>query len=746
MNDYRMKKNLKIFSCLILFLAVIFLIGGGILGSFLKEAQTEAAENQISNKICLYKTHISKQFAADIQTLDTIKSFISFGETSASEALLKGLNESGNNRFIRMSLVYSNAEVYHATLNKEVTKEMFDDLAPELQTSLRKSCKGENAVSEIYYDEDLKKRVIVISVPIKKDDKILGVLAAYDDITDFQEIMEADTGEETYVHLIADDGTFLIRTKNGSFNEEAAESIFTMDISLPDENKVKSALENGENYYGMFEKNGKKYSIYFSPIEYHNWYLCSIMPFYSTETTLIKKLNYSTFVYAAIIIMGSSFLFYSFYTFRKSNRILEKIAYYDELTGLYNLHKFKEICEKETSGKSNFSIIILNVKKFQLINETFGEQRGDILLCHIASILLEETGKNEYCCREASDQFVLLIRDNDKNKIISRLQRIENRVKDCFAKSKNNYNIQLSVGICTDGKDYKKMLSNALWAMKKAKQSNKSYVFFDNQLQESIQLQNDIESAMHSALEQEEFKLFLQPKYDIVKNQIIGAEALVRWIKPDGSMIFPDQFIPLFEKNGFCAALDLYMLEKVCKQLREWMDKGYEVHPVSINQTKLLFYRTDYVDKICSIISKYRISPNQIILEILEGLAIEDIDTFNRCIDELHNKGFKVSLDDFGSGYSSLGNLNELSVDEIKLDRKFLRLLGDEGSTQKNNVIKKIISLVSSLEVEVIVEGVETPNHIEIMKSMNCNYAQGYYFSKPISSEKYESLLESTKK
>src|SRR5699024_5372444 len=193
-------------------------------------------------------------------------------------------------------------------------------------------------------------------------------------------------------------------------------------------------------------------------------------------------------------------------------------------------------------------------------------------------------------------------------------------------------------------------------------------IVFDEQLMKTIQIQNEIESSMQYALKNEEFKLFIQPKYDVFHDKLVGGEALVRWIRNDGTMFYPDQFIPLFEKNGFCVDLDLYMVENVCKQLRKWIDDGKTVYPISINQTKRLFYHSDYVEKLQSIFNKYQISPDLIILEVLEGLAIEDLDSFNRCIERLHAIGLKVSLDDFGSGYSSLSNLNELNVDEIKID------------------------------------------------------------------------------
>ena len=156
---------------------------------------------------------------------------------------------------------------------------------------------------------------------------------------------------------------------------------------------------------------------------------------------------------------------------------------------------------------------------------------------------------------------------------------------------------------------------------------------------------------MKQALEQEEFKMYLQPKIDLETNHIIGAEALVRWIRADGTVIYPDQFIPTFERNGFCSELDLYMVEQACKQLRKWLDAGKEPIQISVNQSKLLFYQSDYIERLCEITNRYQIPPAQITLEILEGLAAKNIDELNKTINKLHQIGFHISLDDFGSGY-----------------------------------------------------------------------------------------------
>lgn len=741
MYNSKRESSLKVFNLLILILAIIFLLGGIILSILLKLAIEGDAKSNIVARTNLLNAQFERMIEADFQTLNTLKSFWRFDQQSSKKEILIGLNESNEaNKFIRMSIMYQDDTIYHVTLNEGVKKEEISQLDKNLQNSINESWNGKNAVSKIYYDSDLMRSVLVVSVPIKKGNDVFAVLAAYNDVAIYEDLFKEGMEDNVYVHVISRDGTFLIRS-NHRMIEGESQSIYSMKESYLEEGKVRSALEKKEEYYDAFMYAGRKYCVYFKPMSLDDCYIVVNAPFHSFQSTWVDNLNISTLFYGVIGLLFGICIIQTLRLFKRNTFLLKKIAYYDELTGLYNIHKFKWILANEMKQKASYSIAILNVKNFQFINDTFGVEYGDRVLRDMAMLINQMRRDGEYCCRETSDQFVLLLQGCDKESIVSRIEGLKDTVVRYFSNSGSNYAMQFSIGICTEMDEPNKMLSNAHWAMKKAKQLNESYVFFDNTLLNSIQLQNEIESSMYRALSKKEFKVFLQPKYDIDRMEIVGAEALVRWFREDGTMFYPDQFIPLFERNGFCIELDLYILEQVCIKLKEWMEKGMKVHPISVNQTKLLFYRKDYVNTVCKIVSRYGISPNLIVLEILEGLAVEDLDTFRHCLDELHEKGFRVSLDDFGSGYSSLSNLYELHVDEIKIDKKFLDLLGGKNDVANNTIFKKIISLVGTLESEVIVEGVETQSHVEFLRSMNCKYAQGYYFSRPISLEDYEKMM-----
>lgn len=215
----------------------------------------------------------------------------------------------------------------------------------------------------------------------------------------------------------------------------------------------------------------------------------------------------------------------------------------------------------------------------------------------------------------------------------------------------------------------------------------------------------------------------------------------MRWQTKERGLLFPDKFIPLFEENGFCKQLDLYMLEKSCQLLRSWMDAGIPPITISINQTKALFVSDDYVENLLEITSRYQVPPQYIVLEILEGLAFENLAELNDTIARLNHAGFHVSMDDFGSGYSSLNTLGKLHIDQIKLDRMFLMDLRKEQRSSQYEVMFSIFAMAKKLGIETVTEGVETKEDQELIISMGCDYAQGYYYSKPIPAEDFRNTF-----
>ena len=370
---------------------------------------------------------------------------------------------------------------------------------------------------------------------------------------------------------------------------------------------------------------------------------------------------------------------------------------------------------------------------FRYINEAYGHFKADDLLTIVAMEGQKEFKGKELCVRMNSDQFVVLIenRDNYNTKLQEFIDNINIRAIEMGI----IFPIKLKCGIYQvrqDDRDIDMMIDRANVARRSLDGSEKELIaLYSDKIINEMRKVDKIESDMEKALMDGEFKVFLQPKWNIEKDELYGAEALVRWIKPDGSMVYPDQFIPVFEQNGFIEKLDFFMLTSVCKMLHNLQKAGMPVFPVSVNQSRRLWDNPEYVKHVESILKRYEVPNNMVELEVTETVFFGEQEKMISIIRELKQKDVMLSMDDFGSGYSSLNLLKDVPFDVLKIDREFFsESVTSESSTW---ILQKIIEMAEGLNIKVLCEGVETKEQIELLRKLGCKYVQGYYFSKPLS-------------
>ena len=345
--------------------------------------------------------------------------------------------------------------------------------------------------------------------------------------------------------------------------------------------------------------------------------------------------------------------------------------------------------------------------------------------------------EKELCVRMDSDQFLMLsINDSSVDQKRSDYMGAVNE----FARSIGvKYPIRLKFGVYQVRKqdlDIDLIIDRANVARKSLDgDETKLIAYYSDALVQNMRKVDKIESEMAKALESGEFKVFLQAKWDIVENKLAGAEALARWIRSDGTMIFPNQFIPVFEKNGFIEKLDFYMLESICRLMGNRVKEGKKICPISINQSRLLLHNPEYVNNVSKVISAHNTPTECIELELTETVFLDDRNRMIEIIKQLRNLNLKLSMDDFGSGYSSLNLLKDIPLDVLKIDREFF----SEMITSETSIIilQKIIEMAEGLGMEVLCEGVETEEQIETLKRLKCRIVQGYYYSKPIPLEEF---------
>lgn len=423
--------------------------------------------------------------------------------------------------------------------------------------------------------------------------------------------------------------------------------------------------------------------------------------------------------------------------------VVDYLATYDELTGIYNKQAFYTKTKEMLldNPDKNFDLLRINIERFKVLNDLFGESTGDKLLRYIGKFLKEINLPLCVSGRLYADNFVVCYEagKGDSRRMINTLQM----VADSFAI--NNRTI-LSFGLYRiDDKTLpvSVMCDRANMALWKAKGNFKNpYCEYDEKMRQQVLKEQKIINAMEMAIQNKEFTLYLQPKYNIEKGTIIGAEALVRWISQENGFISPGDFIPVFENNGFVYEVDKFIWEESCRYLRKWLDEGREVHPISVNVSRIDLYDPKLVKHLVDLREKYQLPSQYLELEITESAYTEDPEQIITITRQLREAGFVILMDDFGTGYSSLNMLKDIQIDVLKLDMGFLK--SSDYSAKGGNILTAILKMAESLKMQTIAEGVETKEQVEFLKSIGCKYVQGFYYSKPLPVGEFEKLISDT--
>lgn len=414
---------------------------------------------------------------------------------------------------------------------------------------------------------------------------------------------------------------------------------------------------------------------------------------------------------------------------------------FDSLTGLYSKEFFyrrvKETLE-QNPGKE-YDILCSDVENFKLVNDIFGVPAGDRLLGSIAAIYTKLVGEKGICGRLHADQFACLMeRRYDYADAFFVQADME------LGRTSNMRNTVMKWGIyAVEDRTLavEQMCDRALLAARNIKgQYGKHYSRYDDELRNKMLHEQAITDIMEEALSEDQFVIYLQPKYSISEDRLAGAEALVRWEHPEWGFQSPAAFIPLFERNGFITKLDQYVWKKTCAVMQEWDRKGYPQIPVSVNVSRADVYQVDLAEVLMETVRRYGIAPSRLHLEITESAYTEDPEQIIDTVRHLRKLGFIIEMDDFGSGYSSLNMLNQLPLDILKLDMKFIQ--SETAKPIDKGILGFIMGLARWMKLSVVAEGVETREQLERLREIGCDFVQGYYFARPMPCTDFEALLK----
>jgi diguanylate cyclase (GGDEF)-like protein/PAS domain S-box-containing protein len=435
--------------------------------------------------------------------------------------------------------------------------------------------------------------------------------------------------------------------------------------------------------------------------------------------------------------------------FSERRRSLERIrymAYYDDMTGLPNRQYFKKRLEEKLASArmrgSMLAVCYIDVDQFKLVNASFGRDFGDMLLLQIAERLSRSLSEPGDLARVEGDEFAACLdKLSSAEEAQERLQEILSVLKEPFELRGVPVHITVSIGVaCSGGEDdAATLLKRADTALHRMKENGKNGYLQHSEDMDHVALEKlTIQHEMRRALENKEFVLYYQPQYDLASGQIVGMEALIRWMHPERGMIFPGDFIPAAEESGLIAPLGEWVIEEACRQNKAWQDEGLLRIPVSVNLSLRQFTEKNLTSKISGILEKTGLHPRYLELEITESMTM-DVERASQDLRELTEMGLHISIDDFGTGYSSFHYLKTLPIGRLKIDRSFVRDIKQDPSDAA--IVAAIISMAHKLQMQVVAEGVETKDQVHFLRSHRCDEMQGYFGSPPLSSHSAHALL-----
>lgn len=590
-------------------------------------------------------------------------------------------------------------------------------------------------------------RIVVMSMPVRNaSGDVEGVIfLTYDaDALDDSLQMRSFDGQG-YSFAINENGD--IMAAMGNDNLQLSQNLFSDVMGKEPENEeivnlIQENLAKGENTQGTMLLEEEDY-FFATPVTFMDgeitWYMFTVIPadILDHRITAIQKNLLIMDFFVILSIMSGVLLFV--YTSKAQQRELIRLAYMDPVTGGANFARFCQVVDN-MHDKQGY-LVSADIQNFNSINIAAGREAGDRMLKDVWEILEASLHEHEMAGRIREDHFALFLAEDSREALVGRMEEISGKVHDLAVKMQVP-GVYLCYGVCIleENEAVEDGYSRARSARNCVNEDHaRHYMFYSEIDQDEIRENQMMEEKFDQALEERQFEVWYQPKYSVDGSQIVGSEALVRWRIPDGSMVSPGRFIPLFEKNGMIARLDEYMFRTVCRQQAEWLKAGYNVLPVSVNLSRASLYYSDIVERYERIIKECDLDTSYIQLEVTES-ALEGKADILGVLGRFRDMGVQILMDDFGTGYSSLATLNMRCFDTLKLDKSLIDHIGDESG---ETLLYHVVSMGQQLGLHITAEGVETMVQLKYLQKLNCDDIQGFLFARPMPAAEFESRMGS---
>ncbi len=659
-----------------------------------------------------------------------------------------------------------------------------DNTILELQDRdyIKMALSGRFAYSEIITSRKTGDPVIMAAAPIIEDGNVQGALIArldVDFLSDFA--LTRGYGKNGRAYIISKRGSFISSPEKERTPETYnIYDIVNKNLAYQSMKEFVEKTQDIEAGYGSYEFNGKIMLIGYSSVENTDWKIYISTPEKEALSSL-RSVRYIMITLTLVtlgICLLAAYIFVSrftsqiveldrllsvgakgdltirFVTNRKDeigrlglsfNRMMDKIkslTQYDPLTSLLNQYVLEKevISLSQSEEKKEYSLIMVAIDKFSSVNETYGYTTGDRILCEVARRILFNVNENYSVYRYKGDEFVILANGKiSESEVELKANSIMAELKEGYQLSGKSIVVHFSIGIYIWKNNIR--LEEPLKAVTHAKNyarylGSNQIQKFDQKVYDKLSMMQELQSDILSGIRENQFYLVYQPLFYLGSEEIAEVEALIRWKHPTKGLLYPDQFIDIAENSGTIIDIDQWVIETACRQLKNWRDNEFKPVRISVNISAKSFELKKFVPVLLDIVNKYGVEPTQLQLEITERILIKNVEESIMKLQSLRTMGFKVAIDDFGIGYSSLSYIVRLPIDCIKIDKSFIQNIA--CSKEAKTIVSTIITLCKTLNLHVIAEGIENSLELEYLKYSNCDIGQGYYFSKPISMEELE--------
>lgn len=623
--------------------------------------------------------------------------------------------------------------------------------------------------NDTYFDAILKKQAgistsqmidneecILLVVPLDnmmiEGKRMIGFAASYLPSYFEQPLAMSSFEGQAYSCVIGPTGSIVIRSKAEHTIKFGYNVLSTIASSELDDNDnidtVKENMRNDKSGQIGFTMDGVRYYMVHTPVNPEGWSLLTFVPSVVVNLksdmllrTTLLLCGLITFAFAGLIVM-------LVVTFYRNKHNLEQIAYVDEVTSGHTIQKFYTLAQAavDAPDRPQYALAFSNLQKFKLLNEQWGRPVGDHILRMFHNVIQKDLHGKECIGRISADNFCMLLEYEDEAALLRRIELWYHNAELYMLEVKPTWSLpsaEFGVFVINDNTlPFPQIIDRAKLALRefsKMINSKVRYAIYSDEAHKRLFREKDLEDKMEQALLSNEFEVYLQPKYEMPDQKIGGAEALVRWISKDEGMIYPSEFIPLFEKNGFIIQLDLWVFEQVCKRLRMWIDAGHKPIKVSVNCSRVQLGKADFLNAYRDLLDRYQVPPELLEIELTESVVMEDVERLTKIIEDIHDIGCGCSMDDFGSGYSSLNLIQSIPVDTLKLDKIFFHGSTKDSSRMKS-VVGSIVGMAKALSMATVAEGVEYGEQVTMLQDIGCNYIQGYVFAKPMPISAFEEL------